>query len=277
MRAHVRGRAERTVASLLIYTRGKKYRGFPADYDVFDTISLKEGVAAKALKRNGPALRAHSRTHLVRTYPAPSRVTSSNYAPHDLWASGIQLVALNLQTFDLCAEMHAAFFARNGGCGYVLKPPALLSPRGARPSIRHVLTLDIISAQQLAPISTAHAGDTSAEPDIRPSVSAAVYAPNAPISKAPSHRTATVSNSFNPLFDETAALAFYCSPDLLDMAFLEVRVHGDRSRIDGIIGRACLPVGALLPGYRTVPLYDHLGVPLLHSTVFVRIALAARP
>ena len=114
--------------------------------------------------------------------------------------------------------------------------------------------------------------DSDVEPNIKSSISAAIYAPGTAISKAPKHRTAARSNAFNPIFDERAVLSFDCSPDLLNLAFLELRVHGDKSRIDGIIGRACLPVGAILPGYRTIRLVDHLGVPLLHSTIFVRFS-----
>ena len=34
----------------------------------------------------------------VRTYPAGTRIDSSNYDPIPLWNHGIQMVALNVQT-----------------------------------------------------------------------------------------------------------------------------------------------------------------------------------
>jgi hypothetical protein len=41
----------------------------------------------------------HTRTHLVRTYPKGTRLSSTNYEPHRFWAGGMQLVAINWQTF----------------------------------------------------------------------------------------------------------------------------------------------------------------------------------
>ena len=35
---------------------------------------------------------------MLRTYPAGMRIDSSNFNPVNLWACGVQLVALNYQT-----------------------------------------------------------------------------------------------------------------------------------------------------------------------------------
>ena len=43
----------------------------------------------------------HTRTHLVRTYPKGTRLSSTNYEPHRFWAGGMQLVAINWQTFGI--------------------------------------------------------------------------------------------------------------------------------------------------------------------------------
>ena len=63
-----------------------------------------------------------SRGHMVRTYPAGTRVDSSNYFATNALCSGAQLVALNFQTRDLPLETYLGFFADNGDCGYILKP-----------------------------------------------------------------------------------------------------------------------------------------------------------
>jgi phosphatidylinositol phospholipase C delta len=68
-------------------------------YAPFHLFSLAEAVAAKALRTRGPALVQHCADHLARAYPSPLRVDSSNFLPHHLWAKGVQLVALNLQTY----------------------------------------------------------------------------------------------------------------------------------------------------------------------------------
>ena len=88
-------------AGLLVYTTGVKWRGFnkKESYEPTDIISLGERTANKVVKEAKPDLIAHTRTHIMRVYPSGARFTSSNYLPHHLWAFGIQLVAINWQTF----------------------------------------------------------------------------------------------------------------------------------------------------------------------------------
>jgi len=52
----------------------------------------------------------------------------SNYNPVPFWGAGCQMVSLNYQTNDTALQMNEALFRKNGGCGYVLKPPMLRSP-----------------------------------------------------------------------------------------------------------------------------------------------------
>ena len=40
----------------------------------------------------------HTETHLMRMYPAGTRIDSSNFSPVLYWACGIQMSALNFQT-----------------------------------------------------------------------------------------------------------------------------------------------------------------------------------
>ena len=68
------------------------------------------------------------RDHLSRTYPAGSRVDSSNPKPLLAWAIGSQLVALNFQTHDAAMVINDGRFRENGCCGYVLKPGSILRP-----------------------------------------------------------------------------------------------------------------------------------------------------
>ena len=73
--------------------------------------------------------RAHNERYLSRVYPAAARVDSSNFEPSPFWDSGVQMVALNWQTtHTLPMHLNTGLFQTNGGVGYVLKPPALLSP-----------------------------------------------------------------------------------------------------------------------------------------------------
>ena len=70
----------------------------------------------------------HTEHHLVRCYPGPMRIDSSNYNPITMWSGGIQMVALNYQTSDTHLAINNAFFSQNGNCGYVLKPKVMRGP-----------------------------------------------------------------------------------------------------------------------------------------------------
>ena len=62
---------------------------------------------------------------LFRAYPKGTRMLSDNFDPLRFWASGVSMVALNLQTNDLPTQLHSAMFMLQGRKGYVLKPPAM--------------------------------------------------------------------------------------------------------------------------------------------------------
>ena len=68
----------------------------------------------------------YNQSHMSRSYPAGSRVDSSNYSPILPWALGTQLVALNFQTVDAPLLLNDGRFRENGGCGYVLKSTSLI-------------------------------------------------------------------------------------------------------------------------------------------------------
>jgi hypothetical protein len=67
----------------------------------------------------------HNKKHLVRIYPFGLRFDSSNLDPFAFWATGCQMVCLNYQTAGRGMNLNRGFFAQNGRCGWVLKPPAL--------------------------------------------------------------------------------------------------------------------------------------------------------
>eukprot|EP00798_Chlamydomonas_sp_ICE-L_P030754 gene30754-35791_t len=65
--------------------------------------------------------------HLVRIYPSNWRVDSSNYNPISAWSLGASIAALNWQVWDKGMWINEARFMDNGGCGYVIKPPGILT------------------------------------------------------------------------------------------------------------------------------------------------------
>lgn len=89
-----------SLAQLLVYTIGVKYRGFNKKevYPSTNMISLSERTANKILKQGLSDVIKHNRSHLMRLYPNVTRLTSSNYEPTRYWASGAQLVSINWQS-----------------------------------------------------------------------------------------------------------------------------------------------------------------------------------
>ncbi len=89
--------------------------------------SFPEGKTLKLVKSSLQAFISHNSRQLSRIYPFGGRFDSSNYDPCPGWAAGAQLVALNFQTIDRGMQYNLGKFADNGGCGYVLKPPHMIS------------------------------------------------------------------------------------------------------------------------------------------------------
>lgn len=86
---------------------------------------------------------AHNRKFFMRAYPAGRRIDSSNPDPSMFWRRGVQMVALNWQSWDEGTMINEAMFA--GENGWVLKPEAYRGSDGVSepvPTIRRE-TLDL--------------------------------------------------------------------------------------------------------------------------------------
>ena len=107
--------------------------------DGWAMCSYKEGVSEKHVKDGRKAEWAtHNTRHFSRVYTRGTRVDSSNYNPAKFWDAGVQMCALNYQTWDEGMQINDAMFEANGKCGYVLKPPYLRAaekrPRQGHPA-----------------------------------------------------------------------------------------------------------------------------------------------
>lgn len=286
----------RALAALLVYTIGVKHRGFnkKETYHPTHVISFGESRLAKlcAQPDSRQDLLAHCRTHLVRAYPKGSRLTSTNYLPHQWWAVGVQMVSVNWQTWDLGMEMNAAMFARAGRSGYVLKPELLRrKEKGEKDKEtwkkvkRYELRLEILSGYQL-PRGTGGGGDAEGS-TIDPFVEVTLFAPGA--AAVPKRRTKVViGNAFNPIFGGTFTIPFEAHPSagMLDLVFLRLEVLTAKDKGDlapwragstdpfddkgEAVGAFVVGLGVLRPGYRHLPLYDAMGDQHLHASLFVK-------
>lgn len=105
--------------SLAVYGASRR---LPKDAE-FDThrnfiYSVSERNFKKHTKDNC-SLELAGTQHLVRVYPDPNRVDSSNFDPLQCWRHGVQMAALNCQTDDFYMSLNQAMF--HGSSGYVLK------------------------------------------------------------------------------------------------------------------------------------------------------------
>jgi len=100
------------------------------------------------------AICSYAKTHLLRIFPAGSRITSSNYDPVPAWNVGCQIVALNYQNFGTEVWLNQGKFQDNGGCGFVLKPSAMLnSTTTGVDSRRHLANMRGTSSRSATPPS----------------------------------------------------------------------------------------------------------------------------
>jgi phosphatidylinositol phospholipase C delta len=117
------------LSRLGIHTRGISFKSLeqPEASMPNHIFSLSEKAAMALQKRMPKALFAHNRDFLMRIYPHGMRVDSSNFDPVNFWRAGMQVVALNWQSWDVGMILNEAMFA--GSDGYVLKPPGYRSNR----------------------------------------------------------------------------------------------------------------------------------------------------
>jgi len=110
------------LSRLGIHTRGITFKSLeqPEACMPNHIFSLSEK-AALAIQRTMPkALFTHNKDFLMRTYPHGMRFDSSNFDPVIFWRAGVQVVALNWQSWDAGMILNEGMFA--GSDGYILKP-----------------------------------------------------------------------------------------------------------------------------------------------------------
>uniref|UniRef100_A0A3P8XGD7 Phosphoinositide phospholipase C n=1 Tax=Esox lucius TaxID=8010 RepID=A0A3P8XGD7_ESOLU len=225
--------------------------------------SVNENAAKRLCRRYSQTLIQHTACQLLRTYPAATRIDSSNPNPLPFWLHGMQLVALNYQTDDLPMQLNTALFEANGHCGYVLKPPALwdrccpmhqqLCPlerdvEGMSPAL---YSLTIVSGQNVCPANSA--GSPCVEVEVL-----GIPADCCHFRTKPIHR-----NTLNPMWSEN----FLFRVHFEDFCFLRITVVENNS--SQTTAQRTLPLRALKPGYRHVQLRTLHNEPLEVSSLFI--------
>ncbi|KIW03442.1 uncharacterized protein PV09_05212 [Verruconis gallopava] len=162
----------KVLGELGVYTQGIKFSDFRApDARSYNHVfSFSERTFEGHCRRDKEALERHNRRFLMRVYPAAHRVGSTNFEPLRFWRRGVQMAALNWQTYDLGMQLNEAMFAAgNDQTGYVLKPEEMRPiggsavfdiPSPKKPRKRVKFSVDVLSAQQLPrPRDLSHAAN----------------------------------------------------------------------------------------------------------------------
>uniref|UniRef100_A0A8D0GBT1 Phosphoinositide phospholipase C n=1 Tax=Sphenodon punctatus TaxID=8508 RepID=A0A8D0GBT1_SPHPU len=225
--------------------------------------SLNENATKRLCRRYSQKMIQHTTGQLLRTYPAATRIDSSNPHPLIFWLHGVQLVALNYQTDDLPLHLNAAMFEANGGCGYVLKPPVLWDKncpmyqqfcpleRDLDNKTPTMYSLTIVSGQNVCPSNST--GSPCIEFDVLGMPLDSCHFRTKPI-----HR-----NTLNPMWNEQFFFRVYFE----DLVFLRFAVVENNS--SAVAAQRIIPLKALKRGYRHLQLRNLHNEGLEISSLFI--------
>ncbi|ROT43699.1 hypothetical protein SODALDRAFT_375842 [Sodiomyces alkalinus F11] len=286
----------KVLGDLGVYCAGVKFRGFDTpDAKAYNHIfSFMESSFEKhgKPKEAKHAMDRHNMRYLMRVYPDGIRYTSTNFDPLHYWRRGVQMAALNWQTFDSGMQINQAMFdSGTDRSGYVLKPSELreiqVMPEGwsgKRERKEVSFSIGVISAQQLmrpngmpanrtvdpyVEVEVFHANDKRNKKEADPTVSLATDSPL-------KYRTRVIrENGFNPAFNDRFDFRVTTKyPDLIFVRWsVKLSHNGEAYNEKPPVATFTAKLSGLKAGYRTLPLFDHNGEQYLFSTLFCNIKM----
>jgi len=250
--------------SNLVHFSACKFPVLPHDHKnkVYEVYSISEQKIESNAKKEFDNIVALTNHQVIKVYPKGTRFGSSNYSPTQGWAVGSQMVCLNYQTNDEPMWLNTAKFLDNGGCGYVLKPKALITCD--QNVARKTLTVTLISGWRLP-----KATGTSHGSIINPYVRIKICGHPDDFQKFKSR--VVRMDGFNPYWNE--AISFELTRPELAQIIFEV-YESDSTGKDDFLGYSSVPIPSIKPGYRTASLYDSKSNPLTEASLFVRMIFA---
>ncbi|EHA18183.1 hypothetical protein ASPNIDRAFT_207992 [Aspergillus niger ATCC 1015] len=291
------------LSDLGVYTRGYKWHSFtsPESQRYNHVYSFAERSFESICRDadNKAVFEKHNRKYLTRVYPSGFRLRSSNFDPLKFWRRGVQMAALNWQTYDVGMQLNQAMYAAGTDrTGYVLKPESLRTVTTGedrrksteRKCVR--FTIEVVSAQQL-PRPRSLGPDDNINPYVEVEIFSAddrgqsfVFGEGGLNTSARSgvsgigypHRRRTKieqSNGYSPIFNDCFKFALDTKyPDLVFVRWtvwssLDGRSAGNNSSVQ--LATFTAKLTSLSQGYRYLPLYDAGGDQYLFSTLFCKI------
>ena len=301
-----------SLGDLGIYTQGIKFNHFGSnDTKAFNHVVSIAERRFESLCQNEDTqeqLERHNMRHLMRIYPSGYRVKSSNPDPLLFWRKGVQMTALNWQTYDLGMQLNDAMFACGADrTGYVLKPRELRHPsafeglgsddmndeqsKKNRKMIK--FSVDLFSAQQI-PRPRGISSEVILDPYVEIEMfsaenkakglatgeggqDASARSGMSGIGSPHRRRSRIVqANGWNPVFDDE--FKFSVETRYPSLVFVRWRVWNSPDGRNYVNNPNAEPLATftaklsnLEEGYRHLPLHDHNGDQFLFATLFCRI------
>ncbi|KAL6913779.1 hypothetical protein ACHAPO_002231 [Fusarium lateritium] len=286
----------KVLGDLGVYCAGVKFSGFDTvDAKQYNHIfSFMESSFAKhsRAKEQKMALDIHNMRYMMRVYPDRTRITSNNFDPLNYWRRGVQMAALNWQTFDLGMQLNRAMFDGKDSSGYVLKPAELRDiqvlpynsdiAEGKKERTVVSFTIDVISAQQLM-----RPANLPANRSMDPYVEVEVFHANDKRDKKEADSNLVLEhdtplkfqtevireNGFNPMFDKHIKYTVTTKhPDLIFVRWsVKLSNDGESYNERPAVATYTAKLTNLKQGYRTLPLLNHAGDQYLFSKLFCKI------
>ncbi|KAL4977368.1 hypothetical protein BDW66DRAFT_158976 [Aspergillus desertorum] len=302
-RKRQKSKITKPLSDLGVYTRGYKWHSFASpESQTFNHVYSFAERSFESICRepsNKALFEKHNSKYLTRVYPSGFRLRSSNFDPLKFWRRGVQMAALNWQTYDIGMQMNQAMFAAGSDrTGYVLKPESLRvvpSEKDTKITERKLVrfSVDVISAQQL-PRPQSMPSDGNINPYVEIEMFSAddrgqsfafgeggmnASARNGMSGIGFPHRRRTKieqRNGYSPNFNESFRLSLETKyPDLVFVRWtvwssLDGRSTGSNGSVQ--LATFTAKLTSLSQGYRYLPLYDGSGDQYIFSTLFCKIS-----
>ncbi|KAK4696680.1 hypothetical protein P7C71_g1285, partial [Lecanoromycetidae sp. Uapishka_2] len=301
-----------SLGRLGVYTQGFTFESFttPESKSYNHIYSMAERRFEKLCSEADlkAQLEKHNMSYLMRVYPSGFRIHSTNPDPLIFWRRGVQMMALNWQTYDLPMQLNEAMFASGSDkLGYVLKPRELreslsMQEEITEPSIlglgkmhkqRISFSVEVISAQQL-PRPRGIAPDATLDPYVEIELFSAedkskgiasgeggrdASARNGMVGVGSPLRKQThivQANGFNPIFNEKFTLCLDTKYPSLVFVRWTVWNSPDgrtytRNQDASPLATFTAKLSSLEQGYRHLRLYDHNGDQFNCAALFCKI------
>nr|POE80905.1 1-phosphatidylinositol 4,5-bisphosphate phosphodiesterase 1 [Quercus suber] len=298
-----------------IYTQGIKYIDWahPSAQTYNHVFSFSENTFEKHCTKYADSkamLEKHNVRFLMREYPGARRLDSSNFNPLASWRRGVQMAALNWQTYDVHQQVNIAMFAAGSDkTGYVLKPEQLRhakhlpiadvvngdperKEKKAKKLVR--FSVEVISAQHL-PRGNRH---PTGDPPMNPYVEFEMFSAEdkargiasgeggtdlsardgmsgigSPLRK----RTKVVEgNGFDPVFNEQLNMTVQTKlPGLIFVRFTVWKSLDPKKQTSELLASYTVKLSSLQQGYRHLPLFNAAGDKFKEAKLFVKIKKVA--